>query len=220
MQNFSFLACLEVAEKFVVGGGWVVVVVVVCKPILVFSLPKPSWTIVNDFIDYYLKACKAHQNNLNIGGGTIGLMGGDLGFSWWGGQASMGGDKGPMGGEVPPHPPHTWKPWGVHRVPAFRRGSAGIGHLGCLWQLPLGEGPKKKKLRKFGHMPKLGLPYLPSSLVWTKKSLDMYSYCLPYLPIQKVWTFLYRILSLNICILTFVRILLVNNHVRYHQGPL
>ena len=35
VQNFSFLACLEVAEKFVVGGGggWVV-----CKPILVFSL--------------------------------------------------------------------------------------------------------------------------------------------------------------------------------------
>ena len=38
VQNFSFLACLEVAEKFVVGGGWVVEVVVVCKPILVFSL--------------------------------------------------------------------------------------------------------------------------------------------------------------------------------------
>ena len=29
LQNFSFLACLEVVEKFVVGGGWVVVVVVV-----------------------------------------------------------------------------------------------------------------------------------------------------------------------------------------------
>ena len=24
VQNFSFLACLEVAEKFVVGGGWCV----------------------------------------------------------------------------------------------------------------------------------------------------------------------------------------------------
>ena len=33
----------------------------------------------------------------------------------------------------------------------------------------------KKKLRKFGHMSKLGLPYLPGSLVWTKKSLDKYS---------------------------------------------
>ena len=37
VQNFSFLACLEVPEKFVVVvvvvGGWVV-----CKPILVFSL--------------------------------------------------------------------------------------------------------------------------------------------------------------------------------------
>ena len=51
------------------------------------------------------------------------------------------------------------------------------------------EGSQKKKLRKFGHMSELGLPYLPSSLVWTKKSLDKYSYCLPYLPIQKVWTF-------------------------------
>ena len=48
---------------------------------------------------------------------------------------------------------------------------------------------KKKKLRNFGHMSKLGVPYLPSSLVWTKISLDKYSYCLPYLPIQKVWTF-------------------------------
>ena len=36
-----------------------------------------------------------------------------------------------------------------------------------------GEGPKKK-LRKYGHMSKLGLPYLPSTLVWTKKSLDKY----------------------------------------------
>ena len=34
VQKFSFLACLEVAEKFVVGGWWWVV----CKPILVFSL--------------------------------------------------------------------------------------------------------------------------------------------------------------------------------------
>ena len=51
-------------------------------------------------------------------------------------------------------------------------------------------GSPKKKLRKFGPMSKPGLPYLPSSLVWTKKSLDMYSNCLPYLPIQKVWTIL------------------------------
>ena len=32
----------------------------------------------------------------------------------------------------------------------------------------LREG-SQKKLRKFGHMSKLGLPYLPTSLVWTKK---------------------------------------------------
>ena len=69
-------------------------------------------------------------------------------------------------------------------------------------------------------MSELGLPYLPSSLVWTKKSLDKYSYCLPYLPIQKVWTFLNWSLSLNIYFLTFVRILLVNNHAIYNQGHL
>ena len=33
----------------------------------------------------------------------------------------------------------------------------------------LGEGPIKKKLRNFGHMSKMGLPYLPRTLVWTKK---------------------------------------------------
>ena len=68
-----------------------------------------------------------------------------------------------------------------------------------------------KKIWKFGHMSKLGLPYLPSSLVWTKKRLDKYSYCLPYLPIQKVWTFLNWSLSLNVYFLTLVRILLGNN---------
>ena len=34
----------------------------------------------------------------------------------------------------------------------------------------IGKGSLQKKLRKFGHMSKLGLPYLPSTLVWTKKS--------------------------------------------------
>ena len=51
------------------------------------------------------------------------------------------------------------------------------------------ERIQKKKLRNFGHMSKLGVPYLPSSLVWTKIGLDKYSYCLPYLPTQKGWTF-------------------------------
>ena len=47
-------------------------------------------------------------------------------------------------------------------------------------------------------MSELGLPYLPRSQVWTKKSLDKYSYCLPYLPIQKVWTFFNWSLPLNV----------------------
>ena len=37
----------------------------------------------------------------------------------------------------------------------------------------------KKKLQKFGYMSKLGLPYLPSSLVWTKISLNKYSNVYP-----------------------------------------
>ena len=49
-------------------------------------------------------------------------------------------------------------------------------------------GPKKK-IRNFGHMSKIGLPYLPSTLVWTKKKFGQVSPCLPYLPFQKVWTF-------------------------------
>ena len=77
-----------------------------------------------------------------------------------------------------------------------------------------------KKTQHNGHMSKRGLPYLPSSLVWTNISLDKYSYCLLYLPIQKVWTFFNLSLSLNIYFLTFVRILFVNNHARYHQGHL
>ena len=35
---------------------------------------------------------------------------------------------------------------------------------------PLREG-SQKKLRKFGHMSKLSLPYLPRSIVWTKKKV-------------------------------------------------
>ena len=46
---------------------------------------------------------------------------------------------------------------------------------------------QKKNYESSDIMSELGLPYLPSSLVWTKKSLDIYFYCLPYLPIQKVW---------------------------------
>ena len=38
-------------------------------------------------------------------------------------------------------------------------------------------------------MSKIGLPYLPSTLVWTKKKFGQVSPCLPYLPFQKVWTF-------------------------------
>ena len=88
------------------------------------------------------------------------------------------------------------------------------------WFRRLREGapPPEKKTTKVWHMSKLGLPYLLRSLVWTKKSLDEFSYCLPYLPIQKVWTFFNWSLTLNIYFLTFV--LLVNNNARYHQGHL
>ena len=78
----------------------------------------------------------------------------------------------------------------------------------------------KKKLRNFGHMSKLGVPYLPSSLVWTKIGLDKYSYCLPNLPIQKVWTFWNLSVFLNVHFLIFVRIPLVNIQVEYYEGHL
>ena len=50
------------------------------------------------------------------------------------------------------------------------------------------EGSNKKK-KKFGHMPKLGLPYLPRTLIWTK-IVWANVFLLPYLPSQLVWTFL------------------------------
>ena len=92
---------------------------------------------------------------------------------------------------------------------------------GDLEQNPLDFSSEKYPIIQqnlFGYMSKLGLPYLPSRLIWTKISLDKYSYCLPYVPIQKVWKFLHWSLYLNIYLLTCVRILLVNNHVRYHQA--
>ena len=67
---------------------------------------------------------------------------------------------------------------------------------------------------------KLGVPYLRSSLVWTKKGLDKYSYCLPNLPIQKVWTFWNLSVFLNVHVLIFVRIPLVNIQVEYFEGHL
>ena len=41
------------------------------------------------------------------------------------------------------------------------------------------ERVPKKKLRNFGHMSKVGLPYLPCTLVWTKISLDKHSSVYP-----------------------------------------
>ena len=57
----------------------------------------------------------------------------------------------------------------------------------------------KKKLQYFGHMSKMGLIYLPNTLVWTNISLDKYSQfsCLPYLPFWKVWIFWKESLLLN-----------------------
>ena len=44
---------------------------------------------------------------------------------------------------------------------------------------PQEKAPPQKKLRNFGQMSKTGLPYLPSTLVWTKKSLDKYPLVYP-----------------------------------------
>ena len=59
-------------------------------------------------------------------------------------------------------------------------------------EIILGEGPKKK-LRKFGHMSLLGLPYLPSRLVWTKKNLDKYTFVYPTYLSKKFGHFLFEV---------------------------
>ena len=66
-------------------------------------------------------------------------------------------------------------------------------------------------------MSKLGLPYEPSTLVWTKISLDyMYSIVQPtYLSSKFAFK---NKLSNSKCFLTNVRILLGNNQVKYYQG--
>ena len=49
--------------------------------------------------------------------------------------------------------------------------------------LTVSKGSIPKKMQNFGHMSKLGLPYVPCTLIWTKKSLDNYSSVYPtYLP--------------------------------------
>ena len=52
----------------------------------------------------------------------------------------------------------------------------------------LGEH-KKKTLQNFGHMSKLGLPYVPCTLTRTQKSLDKYSSVYATLHTQKIWAF-------------------------------
>ena len=54
---------------------------------------------------------------------------------------------------------------------------------GDLEQNPLDFSSEKYPIIQqnlFGYMSKLGLPYLPSRLIWTKISLDKYSYCRTY----------------------------------------
>ena len=89
--------------------------------------------------------------------------------------------------------------------------------LMCLF---LTKGRVPKKLRKFGHMSELGLPYLPRSLVWTKKVWESTPIVYPTYLFKMFGNFLIEILSLHEYFLTFVRILLVDNHARHYQGHL
>ena len=107
---------------------------------------------------------------------------------------------------------------------SLRQGCSCYNFVLCLFcfSFTLAMGCLQKRIQKFEHISKLGLPYAPSTLVWTKVSLDKYSivYCLPYLPIQKVWTYWNKSLHFNIYFLNFIRALLVNNQIDYHQGHL
>ena len=53
-----------------------------------------------------------------------------------------------------------------------------------------------------------------------KNKFGQVRYGLPYLPIQKVWTFSNESLLLNHMFSNFVKILVVNNQVKYDQGHL
>ena len=53
-------------------------------------------------------------------------------------------------------------------------------------------------------MSKISLPYLPSTLVWTKKKFGQVSPCLPYLPFQKVLTFWNKKLLVIITLFSYV----------------
>ena len=72
----------------------------------------------------------------------------------------------------------------------------------------LGEH-SKRKLQNFGHMSKIGLPYVPCTLIWTKKKVGQVLFCLPYLPTQKVWTFWVCSISTH-----FVRNLIQHNFLK------
>ena len=70
----------------------------------------------------------------------------------------------------------------------------------------------QRRTQNFGHISKLGLPYLRRSLKWTKISQDK---CFSdYLPSEFGWTFWNQTLLLDI---NFVRILLVNNQVKNYK---
>ena len=72
----------------------------------------------------------------------------------------------------------------------------------------LRERSEEEKLRKFAHMSKLGVPYLPCSLVWTKISLDKHSSVYPtYLP-KEFGHFGTKVCS---CILDFDRNLITHS---------
>ena len=54
--------------------------------------------------------CMKRAKNFGYGGGPMARWGGTDNFHDGGGQAFMGGDKGPMGGGPPPSPPILGNP--------------------------------------------------------------------------------------------------------------
>merc|ERR1712240_944262 len=68
----------------------------------------------------------------------------------------------------------------------------------------------KKKLRNFGHMSKVGLPYLPSTLVWTKISLDKYSPVYPTYLSRKFGHFGSKVCPLIHISIEYIQVLLVS----------
>ena len=78
------------------------------------------------------------------------------------------------------------------------------------WKRRVRRESQKKNLRNFGHMSKVGLPYLPSTLVWTKISLDKYSSVYPTYLSRKFGHFGSKVCPIIHISIEYIEVLLIS----------